>query len=47
MKIDENTLLQLCNAAITAGNRVLDFYELDTEIIYKKDEKGIIKFIKK
>ena len=43
MKIDENTLLQLCNAAITAGNRVLDFYELDTEIIYKKDESPLTK----
>ena len=40
MKINENILLQLCNAAITAGNRVLDFYELDTEIIYKEDIKG-------
>ena len=43
MKIDENTLLQLCNAAITAGNRVLDFYELDTEIIYKEDESPLTK----
>ena len=43
MKINENILLQLCNAAITAGNRVLDFYELDTEIIYKEDESPLTK----
>ena len=43
MKINKNILLQLCNAAITAGNRVLDFYELDTEIIYKKDESPLTK----
>ena len=43
MKINENILLQVCNAAITAGNRVLDFYELDTEIIYKEDESPLTK----
>ena len=43
MKINKNILLQLCNAAITAGNRVLDFYELDTEIIYKEDESPLTK----
>ena len=41
--INENILLQLCNTAITAGNRVLDFYDLDTEIIYKKDESPLTK----
>jgi len=43
MKINQNILLQLCNAAITAGNRVLDFYQLEMEIIYKKDESPLTK----
>jgi len=43
MKINKNILLQLCNAAITAGNRVLEFYELDTEIIYKEDKSPLTK----
>ena len=43
MKINKNILLQLCNAAITAGNRVLEFYELDTEMhgIQEKIGKNI------
>ncbi len=40
---NENILIQLCNIAITAGNRVLEFYEFDTEITYKKDEPSLTK----
>ena len=43
MNINENILLELCNAAISAGSKVLEFYELDTEVFYKKDESPLTK----
>ena len=40
---NENILILLRNVAITSGNRVLEFYEFDTEITYKNDEPSLTK----
>ncbi len=43
MKKEEKILLDICNIAIKAGNKVLEYYNFDNKIFYKKDETPITK----
>jgi len=43
MKKEDNLLLKICNISIEAGKKVLEYYNSDNEIFYKKDESPLTK----
>ena len=43
MQKEDQILLDTCNIAIRAGKKVLEFYDLDNDIIYKEDQSPLTK----
>ena len=41
--IEDNLLLQLCNISIKAGHQIMQFYENQKEIKYKRDSSPLTK----
>ena len=41
--IEDNLLLQLCNISIKAGHQIMQFYENQNEVTYKRDSSPLTK----